>query len=101
MSNLAIENFLKFVDSEEFVRHNYGVLKSTIFEKKSFYVLYIVDTLIKNNKYFMGLVKRDLDSMFKVVWQKCYFEPKNEYKLDCLRSMVKTWGVIFQKKTGL
>ncbi len=41
-----------------------------LYEKKSYYLLYIVDILLKNSKIFMGLAKKDLESMFKAVWQK-------------------------------
>lgn len=29
---------------------------------------------MKNNKYFMMAAKRDLESMFKLIWQKIYTE---------------------------
>lgn len=98
IAHLAAENFLKFVESEDFTRENYERLRSCLYEKKSYHLLYIVDILIKSNRYFMSLARRDLEPMFKAVWEKVSSEQKKEGRLLHMRAMVKTWGVIYPKK---
>lgn len=92
---------MKFVDSEDFTKENYERLRSCIYEKKSYYLLYIVDILLKNNRYFMTLARKDLEGMFKAVWQKVNTEQKKEAKLACMKAMVRTWGIIYPKKYGI
>ena len=36
--------------------------------------------------------------MFKQVWEKVWAEPKNSYKLECMKAMARTWGVIYGSK---
>ena len=39
--------------------------------------------------------------MFKAVWQRVYNEQKKSPKLDNMKAMVKTWGVIYGKKSNI
>lgn len=49
----------------------------------------------------VSMAKKDLETMFKTVWQKIYSESKKDPKLDHLKCMVKTWGVIYPKKNNI
>lgn len=44
--------------------------------------------------------RKDLDSLFKFIWEQVWNDnkSKNLSKLECLKAMVRTWGVIYSEK---
>lgn len=48
----------------------------------------------------MVLARKDLDNLFKFIWQQVWIDPKsrNSSKLECLKAMVRTWGIIYSEK---
>lgn len=76
----------------------YEKLKAQIQGQKSYYLLYLLDIMLKNHKLFHRLVRkdiRDLENWFKECWQVVYKEHKNSNKIECLKAMARTWGVIY------
>jgi hypothetical protein len=55
-------------------RDVYENLKGAVLDRRSYYMLYIIDALLKSNKYYMVLAKKDLECIFKLVWQRMYGE---------------------------
>jgi hypothetical protein len=54
--------------------------------------------MLKNNKYFIKNAKKDVESMFKNIWEKVWTEYENEEKIENLKVMVKCWGWIYGEK---
>lgn len=47
------------------------------------------------------MARKDLEGMFKAVWQKVSSESKKDNKLGYMKAMAKTWGVIYLKKYNI
>lgn len=52
-----------------------------ILQKKSYYALYLLDLMLKNNKYVIKVARKEVDSMMKMVWEKIWTEYQNEEKI--------------------
>ena len=76
----------------------YEKLKGQIQVQKSYYLLYLLDILMKNNKLFYKLVRKDireLETWFKECWQAVHKEQKNSAKIECLKAMARTWAILY------
>jgi hypothetical protein len=49
----------------------------------------------------MMLAKKDIEYLFKIIWNKIYVEEKKEYKIENLKCMVKSWSIIYPKKQNI
>ena len=94
---LATETFLKFMDNEEFAKDCYEKAKSSAF-KSNYYVLLFVDQMLKNSKIVFKHAKRDLDAVFKIVWEHVWSEVDNHHKLENMKLMARVWGFIFGER---
>lgn len=47
-------------------------MKEITQKKKNYYLLYLVDLMLKNNKYVIRTAKKDIDSIFKIVWGQVF-----------------------------
>lgn len=94
---LASETFLKFMESEEFSREAYERVKAVALQR-NYYALLLLDQMLKNNKHAFKAAKREVEHLFKGVWEKAWAEHDNAAKLDNLRLLVKVWGYIYGEK---
>lgn len=94
---LASETFLKFMESEEFSREAYERAKALALQR-NYYALLLLDQMLKNNKHAFKAAKRDLEHLFKGVWERAWAEHDNAAKLDTLRLMARVWGYIYGEK---
>lgn len=94
---LASETFLKFMESEEFSREAYERVKAVALQR-NYYALLLLDQMLKNNKHAFKAAKREVEHLFKGVWEKAWAEHDNATKLDNLRLLVKVWGYIYGEK---
>ena len=54
LCHLAAETSLKYCDSVTFPQENYETLKTLLYSQKSYYLLYILDILLKNHRANLG-----------------------------------------------
>lgn len=94
---LASETFLKFMESEEFSREAYERVKAVALQR-NYYALLLLDQMLKNNKHAFKAAKREVEHLFKGVWEKAWAEHDNAAKLENLRLLVKVWGYIYGEK---
>lgn len=94
---LASETFLKFMESEEFSREAYELVKAVALQR-NYYALLLLDQMLKNNKHAFKAAKREVEHLFKGVWEKAWAEHDNAAKLENLRLLVKVWGYIYGEK---
>lgn len=94
---LASETFLKFMESEDFSREAYERVKAVALQR-NYYALLLLDQMLKNNKHAFKAAKREVEHLFKGVWEKAWAEHDNAAKLENLRLLVKVWGYIYGEK---
>ncbi len=61
-------------------------------------MLYLFDLCLKNNKFFIKNAKKQIEMIFKSIWEKVYTEYQNTEKIENLKVMVKCWGHIYGEK---
>lgn len=49
----------------------------------------------------MNMARKDLEGLFKVVWQKVSSESKKDNRLSSMKAMARTWGVVYLKKYNI
>lgn len=54
--------------------------------------------MIKNNKHAFKSAKREIEYIFKGVWDKVSTEQDNSAKVENLKLLVKVWGYIYGEK---
>ena len=95
---LATETFLKFMDSEEFARDCYDRAKSGQY-KHNYYALLFIDQMLKNSKFIVKNAKREVESIFKMVWESVRMEADNQHKLENLKLIARVWGFLLGERT--
>lgn len=66
--------------------------------QRNYYALLLLDQMIKNNKHAFKSAKREIESIFKGVWDKVSTEHDNSAKVENLKLLVKVWGYIYGEK---
>lgn len=66
--------------------------------QRNYYALLLLDQMLKNNKHAFKAAKREIEYIFKGVWEKAWAEHDNASKLENLRLLVKVWGYIYGEK---
>ena len=85
------------MESEDFSREAYERVKALALQR-NYYALLLLDQMLKNNKYAFKAAKREIEHLFKGVWERVWAEHDNAGKLETLRLMVKVWGYIYGEK---
>ena len=67
--------------------------------KSNYYVLLFVDQMLKNSKLVFKVAKRELESIFRAVWEQVWMEPENREKLETLKLMARVWGGVGGERT--
>lgn len=66
--------------------------------QRNYYALLLLDQMLKNNKHAFKAAKREVEHLFKGVWEKAWAEHDNAAKLENLRLLAKVWGYIYGEK---
>ena len=67
--------------------------------KSNYYVLLFVDQMLKNSKLVFKVAKRELESIFRAVWEQVWMELENREKLETLKLMARVWGCVVGERT--
>ena len=54
--------------------------------------------MLKNNKFVIKQVKKEVEGMMKMVWEKVYTESDNRDKLENLKIIIRCWAFIYSEK---
>ena len=54
--------------------------------------------MIKNNKHAFKSAKRQIEYIFKGVWERVWGEYDNSFRLENMKLLVKVWGYIYGDK---